>query len=76
MPNEEIFELGEGLVNVTFFVTYPVPDFPAVVALSQIKKKVRGNRGKMEPIPSARWAAKGGAPFYLPKFKSTDDELY
>ena len=76
MPNEEVFELGEGLVTVTFFVSYPVPDFPAVVALSQIKKKVRGNRGKIEPIPSARWPAKGGAPFYQPTYKSTDDELY
>ena len=76
MPAEGLLEVGSGLVNVTFFASYHVPDYAAVVALSQIKKKVRDNRGKMEPVPSARWPAKGGAAFYQPTYKSTDDELY
>ena len=76
MPSEGLLELGSGLVNLTFFVSYHVSDYAAVVALSQIKKKVRDNSGQIEPRPSCRWPAKGGAPFYLPMFKSTDDELY
>ena len=72
-PIKKVEEVGEGRVDVTFFVIFGLVDFADILDLKDIKRRVRSAGGKIEPIPTLKPFYKHASdPYFLPQIVSSD----
>ena len=75
IPAQHVGFLDQGRVEVTLRVAYPLMELGDIDNLKDIKKKVRGSGGKIEPRATPKPICMNATyDWFLPQFESSDSE--